>query len=321
MPRSWVALCLFIVLCSCGETKAPLNGDMPVSAKDFFNAFSPLSSGFIAADSNIHKIADTTTISYTVFSQFVPDSILQKLIGKNTEEYVIDPVGKIEKAEEIYILANFNRNKRTFLITFLFDKKHRFLSAIELLNSAKDDGYKHSVSINGEPTFLLTREKTTSNNHYFYTKNAYAYSKDAKGFILVVNDSNEDVAKINEIINPIDTLPHRNKFSGDYAQDKRNFISIRDGENANDYVFFIHFEKNNAQCNGELKGEMKTIAKNKAVYSENGDPCVINFTFDDASVYVKEEGSCGNHRGITCYFDDTYQKVKSKKKLKKKEIE
>jgi hypothetical protein len=54
----------------------------------------------------------------------------------------------------------------------------------------------------------------------------------------------------------------------------------------------------------------------KALYQESGDPCEIDFVFEDNEIKVKERGNCGNHRGIKCYFDDTYPKKKEKKPKK-----
>ncbi len=53
-----------------------------------------------------------------------------------------------------------------------------------------------------------------------------------------------------------------------------------------------------------------------AVFIENGDPCVIDFTFKLNQVQVKEQGSCGSHRGIKCFFNDTYTKPKEAKPKK-----
>jgi hypothetical protein len=128
----------------------------------------------------------------------------------------------------------------------------------------------------------------------------------------VVNDSNEDLRRLNEIINPIDTLPRKNKLSGDYAADKRNFIAVRDGNNQSKYSFFIHFEKD-GNCIGELKGDMTMRDATHGYYRQSGDPCVIDFTFGSKSITVKEEGNCGNHRGIKCFFDDSYRKKKEPK--------
>jgi hypothetical protein len=126
-----------------------------------------------------------------------------------------------------------------------------------------------------------------------------------------MSDSNEK--KSTDIINPIDTLPAHNKYSGDYITDKKNFISVRDGKNEQTYIFFIHFEKNKGTCVGELKGEMDVTGETNAVYQESGDPCVINFKFTSSTIKVKENGNCGNYRGITCPFDFTFKKKKESK--------
>jgi len=110
-------------------------------------------------------------------------------------------------------------------------------------------------------------------------------------------------------------LPTLNTFSGDYARDKKNFIALRDFGNPNKYQFFLHFEKKAGTCVGELKG-LLNFNKNQATYSEKGDPCTIQFTITGNVIKIKEDGNCGNHRNMTCYFNDSYDK-KRKPKAKK----
>jgi hypothetical protein len=205
---------------------------------------------------------------------------------------------------------NIAGDKKLSLVTYVFDDDKKYLSGLPLISNKNQDDYIHSVAVNTEPTFLISREKTTKDNKYLYTKNGLAYSKDLGEFIAIINDSNEDLKKRSEIINPIDTFKQKNKYSGDYTKSKNNFISLRDGRNTDTYVFFIHFEKNNGDCVGELKGDLKMVLENKAVYQSNGDPCVIDFAFAKNYINVKEQGNCGNHRGIRCYFDDRYTKKK-----------
>jgi hypothetical protein len=52
------------------------------------------------------------------------------------------------------------------------------------------------------------------------------------------------------VINPIDTLQKKNKFSADYVKDKMNIVSIRDDSKAGRINFFIHFDRNNGDCTG-----------------------------------------------------------------------
>ena len=310
MPRYLVLLLiLFTLACKNKTASSTPNTNEPVNATEFFTAFHKLNLPYIVADTNMKKAGDTTLVSYDVFKQFIPDTALQTLASKKPESLKIHPVGKIENGDEIYLLATVTDGKKTSLITYLFDKSKHYLNHLSLLSNSTNDDYVHSVNINTEPTFLLSREKTES-NIYKYTKNGYAYSKENKGFVEVINDSNEDEKKNNEIINPIDTLAKLNKYSGDYTEDKKNFISIRDGNNAKSYLFFIHFDKDKGGCTGELKGVMAIVNETKAVFQQNGDPCVIDFTFKGSTVQVKERGSCGNHRGMTCMFDDSYKKKK-----------
>jgi len=77
----------------------------------------------------------------------------------------------------------------------------------------------------------------------------------------------------------------------------------------------MHFEKRDGACVGELKGILN-FNKNIATYIEKGDPCIIHFSIEGNSVRIKEDGNCGNHRGMTCYFNDNYDRKKKSKKKK-----
>jgi hypothetical protein len=316
MPK-WNCLLLFLVfLISCSEGKKSLSGNQPVNATDFFSAFTPINLPVQYADTNLARKSDTTTISYAVFHQFVPDTALKIFTGKDTNKTSIHPVGKIDKEAELYLLANFTQHKKTRLGVFLFNKDKKFVASQELMSNQYDDNYRHSTSINKEPTFVIAKERMTPDNQFFYTRQGYAFNAESSSFMVIINESNEDTKKMNTIINPIDTLASKNKFSGDYVEDKKNFMSVRDTKDPKRYQFFIHFEKNDGGCTGELKGELTMVSENKAIFKESGDPCVIDFTFTSSSVKLKEQGSCGNHRGIRCYFDDSYEKKKKKEKKK-----
>jgi len=316
----WLLLISFFIS-SCHDKKASLSDNQPVEAADFFAAFPKLKLPYDAADTSLAHIADTTTISYNVLQQFVPDSALVSLITKRNTPILVHPVGKIENKAELYLLLTAKAGKKTSLLSFLFDnskKQKSYLTHLALISDANNDGYMHSVDINSEPTFTIIKNKT-ANDQYNYTKNGYAYNATSKSFIEVINESNEDKKKNTEIINPIDTLAKAFKYSGEYIKDKTNFISVRDGNIPGRYTFFLHFENKAGDCNGELKGTLVMIDATKAVFQQSGDPCVIDFTFGSNTVKVKERGSCGTHRGITCLFDDSYKKkVAPAAKRKKK---
>ena len=313
--RPSLYILLLLLFFGCKDEKIDFSGDVPLKAEDFLKAFPKIQGSFQIADSNIVRKADTLRIGVKALKQFIPDSALAVYIGKD-KKTVIKPVGIIEKEKENYLLINFSRQKKTTCVVFVTDKKLNYLASKELLSNQKSDGYYRFVTINKEPTFVINREKSGSDNVLKFTRSGWVYN-DAGIFMLVVTDSNEDPEKT-AVINPIDTLPRMNKLSGEYVKNDKNYISIRDGKDASHYLFFIHFEKDNGACIGELKGEFKLKTSGSAQYLQNGDPCIIDFKFEGAYVTVKEQGSCGNHRGIKCFFDDAYRKKREPKARKKR---
>jgi hypothetical protein len=309
--KNWLVFFALISAIACTHKKADLSGEEPVKINDFLEAFPIITLPYTVADTNVSKAVDTIVISHKVFTSFIPDSTLTKLISAEKKS-VIKPFGKIDKQKETYLLATFTHNKTTKLAVFVFDKKNNFLAAKELLSSIDNDEYTHSLMINKEPTFLLSREKTGSDKQLQYTRTGWVYGS-GSSFMVVINDGNESENKRNTIIDPIDTLPKKNKLSGNYVQDKKNFISIRDGKNVNSYLFFIHFEKKDGNCSGELKGTLHMRTPTTAVYSESGDPCIIDFSINGNTIEVKEQGSCGNRRGMECFFDDSFTKRREPK--------
>ncbi|MDI9364860.1 MAG: hypothetical protein QM541_07910 [Flavobacterium sp.] len=317
--KQWITLLLVLAIIGCKDKKVDLSGNAPVKPKEFVNAFPILNFPFTVADTNLAKIGDSTIISAAVLQQFVPDSAVNILVNTR-KKYLVHPIGRIEKKSENYLLGKVIQNKKTLVVAFVFDKKNKFLNAKAVFENYTNDGYLHTLSINREPTFFISKEKvTTDTKQLFFSRVGWVYGSDNM-FMVVMNDTNEDTKKSNEIINPIDTLPKANKLSGDYVQDKKNYISVRDGKYPNTYVFFIHFEKKKGTCVGELKGEFKMKDAKTAVYNQGGDPCVINFSFAGNDITLKEKGSCGNRRGMQCFFDDTFTKKKEAKTSKKKKL-
>lgn len=313
--KNWWSLLLLLVFAGCKQQPIDLSGEVPLKINDLVAVFPKINLPFVVADTNITKVADTVTIGFKALLQFFPDSSLTQLVG-NGKKFVIHPVGIIEKEKEDYLLINFtNPKKITRLAVFATDKKHTYLASKELLSTDMDKQYTHALSINREPTFLISKEKMGKENVVLFSRTGWVYNS-VGIFMVVINDSNQDPQKSN-VINPIDTLPRKNKYSGDYVQDKKNFISLRDSKKPNMYKFFVHFEKNDGGCTGELKGEMKMKDAVSAQYTENGDPCIIDFKFEGNKITLKEQGSCGNHRGIRCFFDDSFIKKKDPKVKKR----
>lgn len=306
----WLVVLLITTLLGCGSNEVDLNSNVAIKPSEFIEAFKTINASFRATDTSLLGFADTQKISSKVLENIVGDSILKGWMG-DYKKTIFKPIGRINKKSNTYLLLLIEKKKKTGLTTLVFDNKNNFITHKDLIIADEDFEayYAHSIAINGEPTFTVIREKTNYNGLAKYSKTGWALSNN--NFIIVFNESNENILANKSILNPIDTFPAKNKFSGDYTIDERNLLSIRDGNSVNDYKFFLSIEKNDGKCIGELKGTMYLNNEKYANYSSNGDPCAIDFILNGNSITMKEKGSCGNRRGMECMFDDTFIKINS----------
>jgi len=310
--------CFILFYCfiiACSEKKPDLTGNTPLTINDFNKVFKAASLPTSISDSNLHKFTDTLIIGRKALAQFVPDSIVENIVGIKDKKAFLHPIIRIEKEEEYYLLLNVSHPKKQEIAVVVFSKKNKFLDykVITEFNEENHSSkmYGKNLNINREPSFLVEENKLAEDNSLTYEKKGWAYTDSS--FRLIYFDSNKK-PETKKVLNPLDTMSMNNTYSGDYARDAKNFISIRDYAVQNKYQFFLHFEKQNGSCTGELKG-MLNFTKNQATYSEKGDPCIIHFTIQGNVINIKEDGNCGNHRNMTCYFNDSYDK---KRKVKKK---
>ena len=288
-----------------------------ITAENLMDAFRNLKLPTEIIDTSLRRRNDTTPIPLPVLETYIPDSVAGVL--SNHDKATFYPLGKIVKKEQTYLLVTVVQpGRKVSLVCYALDKKNKYLTHLLLINGSNNDGYTYSVNITGEPTFVVGRQKGGGDSQLWYTKSAFAYNKNANGFVNIMSDSNEGTRKASDTVNPIDTLPHKFPLSGDYVKDANNYLSLRDGRNERNYLFYIHFSKEGGECIGDLKGEIDLATATKGLYKVNGDPCIVDFNFEPGAVTVKEEGSCGNHRGIKCLFDDRYVKKKLAKPSKKR---
>jgi len=286
-----------------------------VEVDEFFQEFDNLKLPYSVADTSINRLTDTTVIAQSAFSQFIPDTLLKNSFGKDVK-LVIHPVGKFtNKERETYLVTHVKSQNKSSIYLLVFDKNKKFSNSLLLINSNTDKDRIYSFLIDNKLSVSLTKEWKVEND-LLYKRTIYAYNNVGM-FTVVMTETNDPSHLASNINNPLDTFPRINKHSGDYIKGKRSFLFLRDGKNANSYLFYVRFENDdNEPCTGELKGEITMKNDQSAIFSENGDPCFVDFTFSKNMVKVKEQGSCGNHRGIKCFFDDTYTRKKIAK-LKK----
>ena len=139
-----------------------------------------------------------------------------------------------------------------------------------------------------------------------HLRSAYVYNTEGL-FTLILTESNEPVEE-KTVYNPIDTLSRKDPLSGDYKQDKKNFVSVRDGGKPGKLLFFINIEKTGNGCDGSLRGDMVQVKPRVYQYNKADDHCILEFNFNGKTVQVRELEACGNHRGIRCSFDGRFKK-------------
>jgi hypothetical protein len=295
------------ILLSCKNKKVNIQGEEVVEVEDFMDFFPETSLPFKITDSELlKKRSDSAIIGYKVFTQFIPDTVLQNDFGKTTKP-ILYSLGRA-KSSEIYLFVNAVSGKKRVAYLVCFDKKNNYLNSFRLVKTGFGN-YSSAYGLLDKKLQITTYQETKkATGEAWYKRNVYVYNAAANDFTLILTEPNEEM--IQDIINPIDTLPKKHKFSGEYVRNKQNFVSVRDGKNASEISFFVHFEKDDADCIGELKGTARMISATKAYYKENGNPCTIEFTFSSAAVVMKEIEGCGSYRNIKCFFEGRFPKKK-----------
>lgn len=278
---------------------------------DFIEFFPETNLPFKITDSGLlKKQSDSLMIAYKVLAQFMPDSIIKKDFEKNAP--VFYPLGRAkEKGRETYLFIKAEQAKKKVAYLVCFDKDNNYRNALPLVKFGIGNFSASYGSLDKKFQITTYQETRKSTGETWYKRNVYVYNSDANDFTLILTEPNEEM--IQNIINPIDTLPKKHKLSGDYIKDKQNFISIRDGRNSSELLFFVHFDRDNSECVGELKGAVKLVSPNKATYKENGNPCSLEFTFSSSGIVMKEIEGCGSYRDIKCFFEGRFPRKKETK--------
>ncbi|TDH25489.1 hypothetical protein EXU57_12320 [Segetibacter sp. 3557_3] len=315
MKNCLLVLLFCMSLFAC-KNKSPLAGDEKVAMNDFIEAFAVTRLPYTLSDTGIQKLSTTDTISHSVFTQFVPDTLLTSSFKKE-RRLTLQPLARFgEKGKETYLTLLARSKTKEVVYLLVFTRKNVFSTGMPLLSTSDEAETYYTSTIDNRLNISVQKE-WTSNNDLLFSRTIYGYNN-AGLFTVVMTETNDQSRVANDINNPLDTLPKKNKYSGDYVKSKTNFLTLRDGSTPDSYLFFVHFENDDDEpCNGEVKGEVFLKTPTSGVFSEQGDPCVIDFTFDDNKVKVKEQGSCGSHRGIKCFFNDTYTRKKEPKPAKK----
>lgn len=304
-----IALLLGVFILSCGEEKKSLSGDQINNSEEFVESFPVITLPYTLNEEGLsQKPNDSLLINDKWIEQYIPDTVFSRDFNHLRPMYYA--IGKTtDKNGDNYVLlhAYTSVKKRVYLLCF--NKAFQFKASMLFLAPHTARGRTNESLIDRKFTIFKNSNHKVSEDENYYTRNVYVYNN-VGTFTLIMRESN-DLPEEEEVFNPINSLPALAKNSGDYVQDKRNFISIRDGDKPTKIKFFIHFEKP-GDCEGELKGVAEMQQSNIAVYSAAGDPCMLEFQFQKNAIIVSELQGCGNHRGLKCFFSGTYRRKRIK---------
>jgi hypothetical protein len=301
-----------MVLLGCQSKKAgKKTGESEFTYEGFSNLFPAIKLPYQLTDTGLLKSKDTTQIRSSEFAGYIADSIKNQIFAKGTKPkyYALAKI-EVPKAETYFIVKAVSGSKKAALL-ISFDKQGKYATSFPFLVPDDDATTSQSSSIDKSLTISKNILQKKDGELKGEGKNAYVYSADTRQFILIMTDLLDESKR--DLINPIDTMPRTRKFSGDYVQGKRNLVSIRNGRTPNQALAFVHIEKNDGECVGELKGEILFTSANTAIYRQGGDPCILQFNFTSSSVTLKEEEGCGNHRGLDCTLNGNFPKKKEAK--------
>jgi hypothetical protein len=302
-----VIVCLFFVAC---KNKKGNGKDEGFSYEGFSGQFQSVKPPYTLSDTGFLHNRDTATIQDPEFPGMIPDSIKTKLFGKTARvRYISMSSIKASNDRAYYIVKAISGSKKAALL-IAFTKDH-FGAVLPFLVPDADPSTSQVSSI--DRSFSITKNISLkqANGNTAEGRDVYDFSADADRFSLILtNPINNGTA---EVINPIDTFARKNKFSADYVKDKSNFVSVRDGRHPNQLTIFMHLDKKDEGCTGELKGDVLLTSPTAAIYRQGGDPCVLSFRFSNSSVTVKEDEGCGSHRGVNCVFDGTFNRKREAK--------
>jgi hypothetical protein len=320
MKKWLLVLVIPVLITACKSKTKPLADEESIKAEDFIEFFDEVKLPFYLADSSLQKKKADSSISNKIFSLFAPDTLLSRQFGESIKPVIYPMVRVTVKKQETYLFIKATTASHKTVFVLVFDKDKKYVTGMPLIVSENNSASSHTAVMDSKYAITTNTQRKTPDGQVIFKKESYAFINSVGAFALIVTESNDLGAK-NILVNPIDTLSRKNKLCGDYIQDKRNLISIRDGKKVNELLFFIHFEKNGGACKGELKGDAKIIAPGKAIYRQAGDQCVLQLNFSGNTVNMKEEEGCGSHRDIKCFFEGSFIKKpppRSARPVKKK---
>jgi hypothetical protein len=300
MNKIVLALLAICLLGACKSKHKKAAGD-EFTFEDFRDLFTAGTLPYKLTPDSLKTVPDDSlAIAPELLKQFLTDSLatgtvkyfpLVYLEGNTVNYFLVEAVGK--SANTAYLCFT--------------DKKGHYLNRLQVADVSPNAKSTRYFSVDTKQAVKITEEQVLSPGRTATREEFYGVAADGKTTLIMTNSSG--AAPAGQIFNPIDTLSHKHKLSGDYEAGETSLVSIRDGNDAKSFLFFITFSKESG-CKGELSGTGHFTGTNKGEYKDKETDCGIAFQFSGGHLSIKEIGGCGAYRGVRCFFEGSFNKKK-----------
>jgi hypothetical protein len=312
MNRLLALLLAVGILTGCGSGNKHAPGERPLTFSDFKALFPEQKVPYrLMADSLLKKMPDSLALQLSELKMFLTDT----LTGTDTtraKRLKYFPLAYIAGPEVQYFIVKAADKSSATAYLCITDKKGKYLSSLAVASKKEGSNTEQMSGMVDSKYLIKTSTERQVGSNTALREDFYMAGADGK-LTLIMTNSNGPTAG-GQIFNPIDTLPRKHKFSGDYTSGDMSLVAIRDGQDAKSFQFFISFVKDNGGCRGELNGVGHFTGSNKGEYKDKESSCGIAFQFSGSRVSIREVGGCGAYRGIKCFFEGGFTKKKKSDK-------
>lgn len=309
MKHSFYTLPMLLLLLGLGACKHSSRQDgKGFQPEDFYNAFPQLSLPYSYDDDSLRRQTDDSlALDTAVLHAFVADSIWD-LSASQRKATRFFPLGRLDLEGQRLLLIKTQRGHTHQVFALVYGAADTLLSHKEVAAAANTQRGALTFRVDTRHLLTVRERKVLANGHVITREWVYGVAPDGS-LSLILTNSSEPAGDLTD--NPIDTLPGKGKYSGDYRSGKEGLVSIRDGREPGTFLFYIHLSRNNGDCTGEVSGSGKMTGKTVGEFHDGSGPCGLRFGFSSRAVTLKEIGGCGAYRGISCYFEGTYTRQKN----------
>lgn len=310
IPALFLCLC---ILFACKGRKAEISADGDMDAEAFIATIPAFSPPFRLTDTALaREPSDSRLVNRELLKRFVPDSVTRGDFPKSARIRFHAIGAYTSPQSETYLVLRASSSDVTMAYLVCFDAGPAYRAALPVMRLPTTKGGAEML-MDGNLSIHVSRRQRTSRTMNEKGKDVYVYNS-AGVFTLVMTDFAGQSVETGEVYNPIDTLPMKNPMSGDYFMNGSSLVAIRDGKLPGTLHFFIHMDREEGQCQGELRGELDVTGNGIAIYRKDDDHCSLAFEARSGNLTVRELSACGNHRGVNCAFEGSYRKRKKSSK-------